>query len=76
MYVYKECKSYYLMGPFNIPFSEEKHPIWAKLGAFMANSPKQIERIGSVTKSTHTKFYEITPRKPGTSVHTEYLFPA
>ncbi len=40
-----------IFGPFNIPFSVEKHPIYAKLGAFLAKSPKihpilQIGRIG------------------------------
>ena len=63
--------------PISIPFSEEKHPIWIKLGAFYNNLPK-IHPIYVIwapsslmkTPDRYTKFREKVPQKTGTYTYT------
>ena len=51
-----------ILWPISIPFFCKKHPIWGKLGAFLAKFSKihpilQIRRIGYVT-ITHPSIYQ------------------
>ncbi len=49
-----------ILGPFNISFSAEKHPLWAKFGCFFCKIPQiHLGHIESVTE-THTSIYQIS----------------